>query len=200
MSKQDFLARLRIGLSGLPRDEAEERLTFYSEMIDDRIEEGLTEEAAVAQIGDVEDVITQIMSDIPLSKLVKEKIKPKRGLRIWEIILLILGSPIWLSLLLAAFLIVLSVYIVIWAADITLWAADLGVAGGFLVGMALAAMLMIDGRLIPGIAMIGISLACAGIAILLFFGCIQVTKGILILTKKLIMGIKLMFVGKKAEK
>ena len=39
MNKQEFLMRLREGLSGLPQNEIEERLTFYSEMIDDRIEE-----------------------------------------------------------------------------------------------------------------------------------------------------------------
>ena len=30
MSKQEFLAQLRKGLSGLPQDDIEERLTFYS--------------------------------------------------------------------------------------------------------------------------------------------------------------------------
>ena len=44
MRKQEFLAQLRKALSGLPQDEIEERLTFYGEMIDDRMEEGLSEE------------------------------------------------------------------------------------------------------------------------------------------------------------
>ena len=42
MSKQAFLARLRKELSGLPKDDIEERLAFYEEMIDDRTEEGLS--------------------------------------------------------------------------------------------------------------------------------------------------------------
>ena len=37
MNKQEFLTQLRQGLSGLPQDDIEKRLTFYSEMIDDRI-------------------------------------------------------------------------------------------------------------------------------------------------------------------
>lgn len=41
MSKQEFLAELRKALSGLPQGDIEDRLTFYSEMIDDRMEEGL---------------------------------------------------------------------------------------------------------------------------------------------------------------
>ena len=47
MSKQEFLAQLRKGLSGLPKEDLEERLTFYSEMIDDRIDDGMAEEEAV---------------------------------------------------------------------------------------------------------------------------------------------------------
>ena len=39
MTKQEFLAELRRGLSGLPQNDIEERLNFYSEMIDDRMEE-----------------------------------------------------------------------------------------------------------------------------------------------------------------
>ena len=61
MNKQEFLAGLRKGLSGLPQEDIEERLLFYSEMIDDRIEEGMEEECAVAEMGTVQDVISQIM-------------------------------------------------------------------------------------------------------------------------------------------
>ena len=49
MNKREFLASLRNGLYGLPQDDIEERLGFYAEMIDDRMEEGLTEEQAKKQ-------------------------------------------------------------------------------------------------------------------------------------------------------
>ena len=44
MNKQEFLTRLRLGLAGLPQEEIAERVSFYHEMIDDRVEDGLTEE------------------------------------------------------------------------------------------------------------------------------------------------------------
>ena len=103
MSKQEFLVQLRKGLSGFPQEDIEERLTFYSEMIDDQMEEGIMEEDAVSRIGSVDTIISQIKADIPLAKLVREKITPKKHLKAWEIVLLVLGSPIWLSLLIAAF-------------------------------------------------------------------------------------------------
>ena len=50
MRKQEFIAVLRKKLSALPRRDAEERIAFYSEMIDDRIEEGLLEEFSPRQL------------------------------------------------------------------------------------------------------------------------------------------------------
>ena len=58
MLKQEFLAQLRDALCGLPQRDIDERLTFYSEMIDDRMEEGLSEEEAVAAVGSVDEIFT----------------------------------------------------------------------------------------------------------------------------------------------
>ena len=44
MGKQEFLEQLRKQFSSLPQADIEEQLSFYSEMIDDRMEEGLSEE------------------------------------------------------------------------------------------------------------------------------------------------------------
>lgn len=199
MNKNEFFEELRKGLSGLPQDDIEERLTFYSEMIDDRMEEGLSQEEAVAEIGSVKDIVSQIMSEIPLSRLVKEKVKPKRALRVWEIVLLALGSPIWISLLIAALAIVFSVYVVLWSVIICLWAAGLGIAGGSLGGILSAVIFTIQGNFLQGAAVLGATLVCAGIFILWFFICQQTLKGILLLTKKLALGFKYLFVGKEKE-
>ena len=109
MNKQEFLEELREELMGLPQDEIEERLDFYSEMIEDRMEEGLSEEVAVAEIGIPAEIAAQIIEDIPLTRFVVEKVKPKRKLKVWEIVLLVLGSPIWVPLLLAAIVIALAI-------------------------------------------------------------------------------------------
>ena len=77
MSKQEFLAQLRKGLSGLPQDDIEERLAFYSEMIEDQMEDGLSEEDAVLAVGSIDEIVTQVVADIPLTKIAKERIKTK---------------------------------------------------------------------------------------------------------------------------
>ena len=47
MSKNEFLYKLKKKLRGVPKNELEERLNFYSEMIDDRIEDGMDEKEAI---------------------------------------------------------------------------------------------------------------------------------------------------------
>mgnify|MGYP003303956627 CR=1 FL=1 len=74
MNKEQFLIELASALAGLPEDDIEKSLEFYSEMIDDRIEEGLTEEEAVAEIGSIDEIRAQIIKDIPLPKIIKEKV------------------------------------------------------------------------------------------------------------------------------
>ena len=143
MNKTEFLNKLRTALNGIPQDDIEERVSFYGEMIDDRMEEGLTEEEAVSGIGPIDEIVTQTLSEVPLTKLVKEKVKPKRELRAWEIVLIILGFPLWFSLFVAAFAVVLSLYIVLWALLISLWAVMVSFAAVALAGIAVSVVLFI---------------------------------------------------------
>lgn len=197
MHKQEFIANLRSKLSGLPSQEVEERLAFYSEMIDDRIEEGLTEQEAVSDIGPIEEIAVQIIADIPLAKIAKERIKPKRELKAWEIVLLVLGSPIWFSLAVAAFAVMLSLYAVLWSLIISAWAAFASFAACGVCGMVAGGAFALGGNGLTGIAMVGAGLVCTGLAILLLFGCKVATKGCVLLTKKIALGIKSCFVGKE---
>ena len=196
MTKQAFAAALRNELSGLPREDIDRSIDFYCEMIDDRMEEGLTEEEAVSAIGSVSEVAAQIMSEIPLSKIVKEKIKPKRALQAWQIVLIVLGAPLWLSLLVAAFVVVLAAYVVVWSVAISLWAVETAITACALAGIVSIPVFAIQGNVWTGVAMLGAGLVCAGIAILLFWGCKQITKAIILLTKKTLLGIKWCFAGK----
>lgn len=196
MNKQTFLSELRSRLSGLPQEDIDGHIGFYEEMIDDRIEEGCTEEEAVAAVGSIDEVVSEILADYPLSKLVKEKVKPKRKLRAWEIVLLILGSPIWLSLLIAAFAVILSLYIILWSLILTLWAIEISLMASTLACAAGAMILVADGQGLMGLASLGAGLLLAGLSIFLFFAAKAATKGAAILTKKIALKIKSMFIGK----
>ena len=190
MNKLDFVLALTERLSFLPWEEVEERVTFYSEMIDDRMEEGLSEDEAVAQIGSVDQIVSQIITETPFAKLVKGKLRPPKRMRAWEIVFLVLGFPVWLPLAIAAFAVVLSLYVTLWSVIISLWAVFASlVASGF--GVILAGIVIaIGGNSLSGIAVIGVGSLCGGLSIFAFYGCKAATKGTILLTKKIAVWIK----------
>ena len=197
MGKQEFLVQLREGLSGLPQEDIEERLTFYSEMIDDRMEEGFTEEEAVVAVGSAQEIAAQVVAEIPFAKIAKERIKSRRPLRVGEIVLLALGSPIWLSLGIAVFAVILSLYISLWAVIISLWAVFASFAACSIGGVMACAVFTVGGNGASGLAMLAAGIVCAGLAIFMFYGCKAVTGGTLILTKKMAIWVKNCFIKKE---
>lgn len=184
MDKKVFLSLLQKALAGLPQEDIDERLSFYSEMIDDYIEEGLTEKDAVARIGSVNDIAAQIIEDTPLSRIAKEKFKPSGRPGALVIILLIFGSPIWLSLLISTFSVVIALYVTLWSVIISLWSVFVSLAACAIGGIWGGIVVAITGHGLSGAALFGASLVCAGLSILFFYCCKAATKGSAYLTKK----------------
>ena len=198
MNKNEFLSALEKELRGLPREDIEERLDFYSEMIDDKIEDGLSEEEAVAELGPVGKIAEQIVAKTPLVKIASERIKPKRGLKAWEIVLLALGSPIWLSLGIAVFAVIFSVYVSLWSVTVSLWAVFASFIASAVGGVAAGVVFIALGHTASGLAAVGAGAVLGGLSILTFIGCRAITRGAVILTGKIALGIKSLFIKKEA--
>ncbi len=173
MTKQEFLKLLKRKLSGLPKQEADERINFYAEMIDDRIEEGRTEEEAVLDIGSIDEITAQILKDVSLSQRVKRKMKLNRKLKGWEITLIALGSPIWFSLLIA---LIISFFAIAGALFLSLWAVSLSLAVCGVASIIITILFVATGYVVSGGLVLSAGLVCAGLAILLFFACKNTTK------------------------
>ena len=196
MTKHEFLTQLSSKLSGLPRTDIDERLMFYSEMIEDRKEDGLSEEDAVAAVGSVDEIAVQISSEIPFAKVIKDRIKTKWRLTALEIVLLVLGSPIWLSLLIAAFAVCVSLYAVLWSVIISLWSVFVSVLACGVAGIAAGILFAFTSHHLTGIVLFGAGLVCIGLSIFLFFGCKAATNGTALFTKKIALRIKRSFAEK----
>lgn len=197
MNKQEFLEKLRNGLSGLPQSDVEERLAFYSEMLDDRMEEGLSEEEAVLHIGPVEEIVAQIIADTPFKTFVKERVKPRKQMGAWGIVLIVLGSPIWLSLLIAGVAVIFSLYVSLWSVIISLWSVFVAFVGYSFGSMLAGIIFTCTGNKLTGVAMLATAIVCAGLSIFAFYGCKAATRGILLLTKKMAVGTKKCFMKKE---
>jgi uncharacterized membrane protein len=177
MNKQEFLKLLSKKLSCLSRQDAAERLNFYSEMIDDRIEDGLSENEAVLSVGSIDEIALQILSEKA------QKSEKKRKFKTWEIVLLVLGAPIWFSLLCAAFSVCIALCASLWSVVISLWAAFASFAVCSPAGLIVGILQICIGNGASGFAIISASLFLAGLAIFSFFGCMALTKLTAKLTK-----------------
>ena len=197
MNKQDFLEKLRQGLAGLPQEDIEERVLFYREMIEDRMEEGCPEEEAVSRVGEVEEIIPQIIADIPITRIVRARMAPRKKMKAWEIVLLAVGSPIWLALGISALAVICSLYLALWSVLISFWSVFASLAAGGLAGFMVGAVLTVGGTFQTGVALIGAGLVLAGLSVFTFIGCRAATKGTLFLTKKIALWIKNLFIKKE---
>ncbi len=197
MTKLKFLAALEDSMAGLPREEVQERLRFYSEMIDDRMEEGLTEEEAVSAVGMADEIAAQAVADSPLIKSVGTKAKPGRKLKAWEIVLLAVGSPLWITLLAAAAAVVLSLYAALWSVVVSIWAVFGSMVACAFAGVACGIGIAIGENVLTGLWIIGGGLVCGGVSIFLFYGCKAATEGTVLMTTKIVLWIKKCFVAKE---
>jgi uncharacterized membrane protein len=190
MNKHEFLAALRRELTALPHGELTEQLNFYNEMIDDLVEDGMCEEDAISKVGPINRITDEILSDIPLFDLVKRRVQPKRRLRGWELGLIIGLSPIWLALIISVFALAFSLVVAMWSAVLSLWVALLSFAIGAIAGTLGGIAMMFTNLGIAGFMTCGAGIALAGLAILMFYVCKAVTKGVAVLTKTAVLGIK----------
>ena len=193
MNKQEFLAALRGYLNDLPAEDIRRSLDFYAEMIDDHMEEGMTEEDAVAAVGSAEQIADQIRGDAGAAPR-----KPKRKVKPWSLALILLGLPLWLPLLLAAASVIISIYVSIWAVIISLYATAVALGISSIVIFLMPLLYIPTGNVAGACLVLGAAMVLTGITILLFVGLKPVTKGTVWLTKKSFVWLKRLFVGKEA--
>ena len=202
MTKKEFLKELKKRLSRLPKKDREERLSFYGEMIDDRVEEGVTEEEAISGIGSPEDISKEILGEGEKASTSesKEKNVPTKGRGGAMTVLLILGSPVWLPLLIAAFAVILSLYAVLWSLVISLFAVFASLFASGIGGVFSGILFLFGENPLSGVAVIGVALFCLGLSVPLFFGCVSATKACVRLTLKPILWAKTILFGKEKVK
>lgn len=196
MNKSELLNELSQRLSGIPQSEAEKTINYYSEMIDDRIEDGESEEDAVKAVGDIDEIVRNAMSQVPLTGLVKQSVKRNFRLSVPVIILLILGSPIWLSLLIALFAVIFAVYVTIAAVIISLFA----VVAAFVVSgivSVIASPFLIPISLYTSAMYFSGGLVILGLSIFAFYVAVILSKYIIRFTKFVIIKIKSLFIRKE---
>lgn len=78
MNKNEFLKKLRKRLKSYPRSEVDEALSYYEEMVADKMEYGKSEEQAVAEFGEVSLVAASIAGELDGKYRARGEASPRR--------------------------------------------------------------------------------------------------------------------------
>lgn len=185
MLKQEFLAQLRSGLEAASIEDIDECIEFYDEMISDRIESGMNEESAVAQMESIDSIISNYKAEKPVAKLIMDKVqkshddaKGKGKGALW-IVLAIIGFPIWLPILIVVFALLLTLYIVLWCIVIAVFCVLVAIGAVALSGLFIFIMMFTG--IVPwplGIFSLGAGLFLGGLAALLWHPIWSLCKAI----------------------
>ena len=120
MNKTQFCALLGNKLKPyLSPKEMYKTLNFFEEMIDDRIDEGLSEEEAVSQWGDINIIVDQILDEHNIGKKQTKlvwRFIPRKIPTVLGFIITVLLFPVWItifSLVTSLFIVILSIICII---------------------------------------------------------------------------------------
>ncbi len=170
MTKHEFLSALQRRLSSLPADDIEKTLQYYSEMIDDMKESGMSEADAVASLGPIDDIAGSVLSDRPEGEREATPKRERRKLSVIAIILIALGSPVWLSLLAAVLSVVFSVAVSVLSVFIAFYASAVALIAVGATAIVLMFLAFSGGAMAVGVVNLGLGLAGLGFGVLLFIG------------------------------
>lgn len=190
MTKNEFLSSLGTRIQALPKEEFDRTIAYYEEIIEDRVEEGMTEEEAVASMESLDTIVHRIMTETPLKTFVKGKVESKKKMETWQIVLLAVTSPIWIPLVIAFLSTMFGLFMGAIGCVIGLFAATFGLLIGGLVAVVGSIFVFISQGAINGLFTLGIGFGCLGVGILLFSGCMALAKGVIYLIKKFVLWIK----------
>lgn len=178
MSKAEFLSELELSLHSMKDNEKSKFITFYDEMIDDYVENGMTEAEAISKIGTPKKIAVELLENNDSVKLNL----PLPGNKLFNIIITIIGFPLWGSLLLTFILSILCVYILIFCLPVSTGAATVGFLAASIIGI-IGSPFVIAHSLSTGLMQLGIGIASVGISFFLGLITIALYKKFILVNK-----------------
>ena len=195
MNKEEFLNELESRLQGLPRSEIRERINFYDELIQDMVEEGKTEKEAIESFGGIDEVVRTIAGNTKMTSLVKERIRPKRHISALEVVLLIIGFPLWFPLLITFFVLMIVGYFLLWIFALVTYVVEFALIAGGVGG--LISVFTSSSSVYMNYGYLGLSLLVLGFGFLFIGVCVFATKVNCKIAKNILVGIKNKLIGGK---
>lgn len=176
MTRDEFLGRLGELLACLPADQVEETRQFYAEAIADRMEDGMGEEEAVAAMGAPGEVAEATLDELPAVPRATARTRRRSTALLW--VLTIVGSPVWVPLLVAFAAVAVTVYVCIWALALCVWIVAVALGSAGIAELLFAACGITIGHFPYALASAGVGLGLVGAALLVGVGAWAVSRQI----------------------
>lgn len=163
MTKNEFIASLSEKLSGFAPSDVKKALEYYSEIIDDQIENGVPESEAVASLGSADSVVRQIILEMPLPKIIHSKMKLPAGASVLKIIAITFGALLFFPIVIALAASVFAAWVSILAAAIAVCTIPIVLGAVGIAGIAACPFLLFDGAITTGLFALGAALISLGL-------------------------------------
>ena len=196
MTKLEFLASLRAHLEQMPPEERERHLTYYEELFEDMLEDGMSESEIAEHLGEPAVIAEELLTELPLGTLVKSRVRPRDGWTVLNIALLVLGSPIWLPLLLTLAVVLLVLLLVLWILVLSFGIVVLAL--GLSVPSVIVGAILGYVSVAATLGVVGEALICGGLCILGVIALPPVFRGAAKLCAGLFRWIKSLFIRKES--
>ena len=171
MNKKEFYREIRSNLKDFRSEEVERIVEYYAEIIDEKIEEGVTEEEAIKSLGDLKSNLNVIKADLVIERSEEKK---SHGFRNSLIILGICSSPILIPIGISFFIVLFSLVFVLFVLLFSFAIAAISVLIGT---CGLLIQLIVEGNSIGLILMLlGGGLVGVSIFSLLSYGVFKFSK------------------------
>lgn len=200
MLKPEFINSLSYALRELPQQERDKIISYYMELIDDKMESGKPEEEIIAEFGDINTlagtIISESNSTINEDMISKSQSSPsdrkKLPVPAWLIILLIIFSPFIFAIAVAAFSVALGLLITAFALVFSFFVVSvaLGLSG---VLIFFTSFIILPTNPTYAVMQLGAGILLTGLSIFAFTGAFYFTKGCVKLSSMTFRGIGKLF-------
>ena len=163
MTKDEYLSELRVGLAAFSKDEVDRAVSFYEEMVDDRVEAGVSEEEAVGSLEPPAEAAARIISEMPAVPRAAARLRSPKTPRSWFVafvVAAVIGSPVWIPLTLGVIIAVIGCFIGLFGLLVAVWA----IAASMLLGAPIGLLYLVAGVKAGSVAGALMGLGC-GVAV-----------------------------------
>ena len=130
MMKKEFIHELKLKLKSFNHIEVDKIIDFYSELIDEKIESGMKEEAAIKSFGDIDLIVKRVSADLVIERIDNKSSKPITS---FLIILGICASPILIPIGIGFFAVFISIFITFFSIIFAFFISSIAVFAGSIV-------------------------------------------------------------------